>query len=250
MKSEVFRLLRQSIDASVPAATATCVAGGPIGEMMILTGSGETIGSFNDIAVDREISRQLEDLIGEGGARAVAVDSNRIFLQSYLPPPHLVVVGAVHIAIPLVSIARVMGFDTTVIDARGAFATDERFPHTDVLVEAWPDEGLADINLHPGVAAVILAHDEKFEDPALEALLDSEVGYIGAIGSRKTSQDRLVRLKGRGFTDDQLERIHGPVGLNLGGRSPEEIALSIMAEIVAVRNGVIEARTLEPAKSL
>ena len=96
---------------------------------------------------------------------------------------------------------------------------------------------------------MILAHDEKFEDPALDVLLRSEVGYIGAIGSRKTSQERLVRLKSRGFTDDQLARIHGPVGLNLGGRSPEEVAIAIMAEIVAVKNGVDPARALTTAKS-
>jgi xanthine dehydrogenase accessory factor len=129
------------------------------------------------------------------------------------------------------------------------FATDERFPHTDDLVEAWPDEGLAEINLHPGVAAVILAHDEKFEDPAMEVLLKSEVGYIGAVGSRKTSGERLERLRARGFTEDQLARIHGPIGLNLGGRSPEEIAISIMAEIVAVRNGRDPRQAVGAAKS-
>jgi xanthine dehydrogenase accessory factor len=177
------------------------------------------------------------------------IDGARVFFEAHLPPPHLIVIGAVHTAIPLVSIAKIMGYETTVIDARGVFATEERFPHSDDLIEAWPDEALANIKLHPGVAAVILAHDEKFEDPALEVLLNSDVGYIGAIGSRKTSAERLMRLKARGFTDEQLARIHGPVGLNLGGRSPEEVAISIMAEIVAVKNGRDPAQAMAAAKS-
>lgn len=249
MRTETYSEIRKAIQESVPAATATCLTGDAAGQIIFLRAPENFDGSFGDPDLDQAVRSRLLEKIEEGGAGAEELGGVRIFFDSYLPPPHLVVIGAVHVAIPLVSIARIMGFDTTVIDARGVFATEERFPHSDDLVEAWPDEGLAEINLHPGVAAVILAHDEKFEDPALEALLQSEVGYIGAIGSRKTSQERLERLKARGFSDEQLDRIHGPVGLNLGGRSPEEIAISIMAEIVAVRNGVDPSRALATAKS-
>jgi xanthine dehydrogenase accessory factor len=216
---------------------------------MLLTGPGEVSGSLGDDTLDAVVQERLRSLIDECGAKSEVIEGTRVFLEAHLPPPHLVVIGAVHTAIPLVSIAKIMGFETTVIDARGVFATGERFPHTDDLIEAWPDEALAEINLHPGVAAVILAHDEKFEDPAMEVLLKSDVGYIGAVGSRKTSAERLERLRARGYTDEQLDRIHGPIGLNLGGRSPEEIAISIMAEIVAVRNGRDPRQAVGAAKS-
>ena len=249
MKLDTYSALRQAILESVPAATATCLSGDCEGQIVLLRAPDTFIGSFGDPALDEAVRSRLNSMVEDGGAGAEVIKGVRVFFDSHLPPAHLVVIGAVHIAIPLVSIARVMGYETTVIDARGVFATEERFPHSDDLIEAWPDEGLAEINLHPGVAAVILAHDEKFEDPALDVLLRSEVGYIGAIGSRKTSQERLVRLKARGFTDEQLARIHGPVGLNLGGRSPEEVAISIMAEIVAVKNDVEPARALAAAKT-
>lgn len=249
MRAETYAELRRAIQGSVAAATATGVSGPATGKIMLLTAPDNVTGSFDDDSVDSAVRARLGEIIEDGGAVSEEIGGSRVFFEAHLPPPHLVVVGAVHIAIPLVSIARIMGYETTVIDARGVFATEERFPHSDDLIEAWPDEGLAEINLHPGVAAVILAHDEKFEDPALDVLLRSEVGYIGAIGSRKTSQERLLRLKSRGFTDEQLERIHGPVGLNLGGRSPAEVAISIMAEIIAVRNGVDPSRALAAAKS-
>ncbi|MEZ4573258.1 MAG: XdhC family protein [Thermomicrobiales bacterium] len=206
MRSETYAALKQAIESAVPAASATCISGPQAGKIMLLKGQDEFVGTFDDPALDEAVRGRLASYIEDGGAASEEIDGNRVFFEAHLPPPHLVVIGAVHVAIPLVSIARIMGYETTVIDARGVFATDERFPHSDDLIEAWPDEGLAEINLHPGVAAVILAHDEKFEDPALEVLLNSEVGYIGAIGSRKTSEERLMRLKANGFSDEQLDR--------------------------------------------
>jgi xanthine dehydrogenase accessory factor len=149
----------------------------------------------------------------------------------------MVIVGAVHTAIHLVSFAREFGCHTTVVDAREMFATRERFHHADELLIGWPDEVLPDLNLGPQTDIVMLAHDPKFEDPAMEVALNSRAGYIGAMGSKNTSAGRNERLKERGFTDEQLARIHGPIGLNLGGKTPPEIAISIMAEIVAVRRG-------------
>src|SRR5207248_1852822 len=125
----------------------------------------------------------------------------------------------------------------------------ERFPHADRIIEAWPDEALETLALHPGVAAVCLAHDPKFEDPAMQVLLRSDVGYIGAVGSRNTSAERRERLKAAGFSDADLDRIHGPVGITIGAKTPEEIALSIMAEVVAVRRGRDPRSALAPAKS-
>lgn len=249
MKIELYETLKTAIADEVPAASATVIAGSLTGNELVLTYPENVGGSLGDPNLDRAVIARLKELLVDGGATSEEFDGQRVFMEAHLPPPHLVIIGAVHTAIPLISIAKVLGFKTTAIDARGVFATDERFPHVDKLIEAWPDEGLQEINLHPGVAAVILAHDEKFEDPAMEVLLKSEVGYIGAIGSRKTSEERLVRLAAMGFTREQLDRIHGPIGLNLGGKTPEEIAISIMAEIVAVRNGRDPRQATAAAKS-
>lgn len=250
MNAEVFQAIRRAIESERPAAFATVIEGDNVGSYLALIHPDTALGTLGSDALDARALKELRRFMVEGGAQAIAIDGQRLYLEAQLPPPHLVIVGAVHIAIPLVGYAQIIGYKTTVIDARGTFATDERFPHAGNLIEAWPDEGLAQIALHPGVAAVVLAHDPKFEDPAMEVLLKSDVGYIGAIGSRATSEERLERLKAMGFTDADLNRIHGPVGLNLGGKSPEEIALSIMAEIVAVRNGKDPKTAATTAKAL
>ncbi len=168
---------------------------------------------------------------------AFEVAGVHVFAQPYFPPPRLVVIGAVHTAVPLVSLAKVLGYHTTVVDARSAFATRERFPDADELMVKWPDEALAELAPDEATAVVVLTHDPKFDEPALSAALRSRAGYIGAIGSRKTSGERLERLRALGFGDEELARIHGPIGLDLGGRTPEEVALAIMAEIVANSHG-------------
>lgn len=237
MNAEVFQALRRAIGEERPTAFATVIEGNHVGNYLALIHPDTTLGTLGSDELDAAALQELRQFIVTGGAQAIEVGGQRLYLEAQLPPPHLVVIGAVHIAIPLVGYAQIIGYKTTVIDARGTFATGERFPHAGNLIEAWPDEGLEQVSLHPGVAAVVLAHDPKFEDPAMEVLLRSDVGYIGAIGSRATSEERIGRLKELGFNDTDIARIHGPIGLNLGGKSPEEIALSIMAEIVAVRNG-------------
>lgn len=237
MDAETFGIIRQAINDERPVAFATVIVGDLIGNYLALVHPDAVAGTLGSPAMDEIALTELRQALVDGTTRTIEIEGQRVYIEAQLPPPHLVIVGAVHTAIPLIQYAQVLGFRTTVIDARSTFVTEERFPMVDRMIEAWPDEGLAQVNLHPGVAAVILAHDPKFEDPAMEALLKSDVGYIGAIGSRKTSAERLDRLREMGFTDADLDRIHGPVGLNLGGKTPEEISLSIMAEIVAVRNG-------------
>jgi len=148
-----------------------------------------------------------------------------------------VIVGAIHIAIPLHRLAKLMGYRVTVIDARAKFATRERFPDADELIVAWPDEAASKLKLDNSTYVVILTHDPKFDLPALRSVLGEDVGYIGAIGSRKTNENRFVALREEGFTEEQLSRVHGPIGLDLGGRGAEETALGILAEITAVRFG-------------
>src|SRR5580765_6630710 len=159
------------------------------------------------------------------------------FIEPVRRPAHLVVVGAIHIAIPLHRLAKLMGYRVTVVDARSKFATRERFPEADELIVAWPDEAMAKLALDNSTYVVILTHDPKFDLPALRSVLGKEVGYIGAIGSRKTNQNRFDALRAEGFTEDQLSRVHGPIGLDLGGRGAEETALGILAEITATRFG-------------
>lgn len=159
-----------------------------------------------------------------------------IFFETYAPPETLVIVGAVHVAIPLVAIAKVLGFRTVVVDARAVYATRERFPHADELCVEWPADALARMRLHESTYCVFLTHDEKLDNPALEVALASPARYIGALGSKKTHAKRAASLRERGLDEALLERIHAPIGLPLGGKRPEEIAVAIAAEMVAARN--------------
>jgi xanthine dehydrogenase accessory factor len=160
-----------------------------------------------------------------------------LFVEPFRRPAHLIIVGAIHIAIPLHRLAKLMGYRVTVVDARAKFATKERFPESDELIVAWPDEAMEKLVIDNSSYVVILTHDPKFDLPALRSVLAKETGYVGAIGSRKTNQNRFDALRGEGFTEEQLARVHGPIGLDLGGRGAEETALGIMAEITAVRFG-------------
>jgi len=194
----------------------------------------------------------LEDLAESVGVVARQVlDSNRsrthsvesshgtieVFFELVPRQPRLVVFGGVHIAVPLVTMAQQLGYHTIVADARQGFLTKERFPTADQLVLGWPDDAFENIGLDPATYVVVLSHDPKLDDPALEIALRSPARYVGAIGSRKTQSARRERLAAAGVTPQQLTRLHGPVGLDLGGRAPAETALAILAEITAVRYG-------------
>jgi xanthine dehydrogenase accessory factor len=181
----------------------------------------------------------------EAAVRALATDdafcvetaAGAIFVQPINPPLRLAIVGAVHIARPLSSIAGLLGYEVTVVDPREAFARIERWTGVAVTTD-WPDEALAALRIDHRTAVVALSHDPKLDDPALEAALRGPAFYIGALGSRKTHGSRLRRLAARGFDADQLKRIHGPIGLKIGARSPGEIAVSIVAQMTEIlRNG-------------
>jgi xanthine dehydrogenase accessory factor len=161
----------------------------------------------------------------------------KVFAEVYGPPPRLVVVGAVDTAEALCAAAKLIGWHTICVDARSRFATRERIPSADELIVEWPDEALAKIQPDHGTAVAVLTHDEKFDVPALQAALKTDAFYVGAIGSRKTQARRRERLLEAGLTEEQLERIHGPSGLDLGADSPAETALSILTEALAVRAG-------------
>jgi xanthine dehydrogenase accessory factor len=161
---------------------------------------------------------------------ATEMDGREWFLTVYNPPLDLVIVGAVHIGQPLAVMAQLAGYGVRMIDPRTAFATSERFPGV-ALSHDWPDEALTKAPLGTRSALVALTHDPKVDDPALAAALTSDCFYVGALGSKKTHAGRRERLKQRGFSDSELDRIHGPIGLAIGARSPAEIAIAILAEM-------------------
>ncbi|AWJ82786.1 xanthine dehydrogenase [Azospirillum sp. TSH58] len=161
-------------------------------------------------------------------------DGAQLFVQTHNPPLRLLVVGAVHIAQALAPLAALTGYAVTVIDPRGSFATESRFPGVS-LHDSWPDEALTDLKIDNRTAVVTLTHDPKLDDPALLVALRSPAFYVGSLGSRRTHAKRLERLMEQGVTDAELARIHAPVGLDIGAVTPAEIALSVMAQITAVR---------------
>ena len=235
--------LAAAIQADEPVVLATLVSGEPAGARLLIYEGGRRSGTLGHAGLDDEVPEDALAMLPDGKTETRTYqlpDGSQVdvYIESYQPPRRLVIVGAVHTAIPLERIAREdLGYETVVIDAREFFATRERFPDAGDLVVAWPDEALAKLALGPQTDIVMLAHDPKFEDPAMEVALRSRAGYIGAMGSKKTSAERNQRLLAAGFTEAQVGRIHGPVGIDLGARSPGEIAVSIIAEIIAVRHG-------------
>jgi xanthine dehydrogenase accessory factor len=247
--AEIYENLKASLAQERPVALATLVGGaGAPGAKLLVFSNGETQGTLGSAALDARVAHDARDMIWRGEAKTITyspeapeaaqAEAAEVFIESFPPPHKLVIVGAGHIAIPLTTFGKTLGYRVIVIDARAAFATRERFPHADEVICEWPDEVLGkQIPLHVATAAAVLTHDPKFDEPTLRVLLNSDVGYIGAIGSRKTSQERNERLRQQGITDEQIARIHAPIGLNIGAVSPEEMALAIMAEIIAARHG-------------
>jgi xanthine dehydrogenase accessory factor len=192
------------------------------------------------------LAEAAERALDEDKSRSVTVDGETWFLHAYNPPLRLVIVGAVHVAQALAPMAATLGYGVTIVDPRRAFATEERFPGVTVLTD-WPDEAMASIRPDRRTAIVTLTHDPKLDDPALDAALRSDAFYIGALGSRKTHGARLGRLAALGHDAASAARIRGPVGLNIGAITAPEIALSVMAEIVAARRGApLGTKTAEP----
>jgi xanthine dehydrogenase accessory factor len=231
--------VRDAVRADRAVALLTVVGGGAEGSRAALVEDAGLTGSLGNLAVDAAVAPLAERRFASGIAGLDEVEGVSVFIDPIVPAPLLAVIGAVHIAIPLSSMAKAAGYRVAVIDPRTAFLTAERLLDADVLIARWPDEALPELSLGPRDAAVCLAHDPKFEDPALTVLLRSRAGYVGAIGSRTTHGKRVARLREAGFSDDEIGRIHSPVGLDIGAATPEEIAVSILAEVVAARRGKI-----------
>jgi xanthine dehydrogenase accessory factor len=184
-----------------------------------------------DVAVD-PLRELLEKHLRTGKSGMAETGQGRVFLTVHVPPPRLVITGAVHISQALAPMARLAGYDVTIVDPRTAFASTERFPDVKVIAD-WPDAALPPLAIDRYTAFVALTHDPKIDDPALTHALARDCFYIGALGSKKTHARRVERLKGQGISEAQLARIHSPIGLNIGAVSPAEIAVAIIGEITA-----------------
>jgi xanthine dehydrogenase accessory factor len=211
--------------------------GEPPAREMVVWEDGRLEGSLANPESNAELVRLSLECLARGTSRTVVLGGRALFIEAFPPQPRLVIIGAAQIAIPLVSIARALGFETIVADVRSAFATRERFPDVDRLIVGWPDEVADAIGMGPGDSVVVLSHDVKMDEPAIVTALARGCRYVGAIGSRKRQVARRERLISEGARSEDLDRLRSPIGLDLGGRSPEETALAIMAEIVAARYG-------------
>lgn len=195
----------------------------------VQTGGGQLIAAdANDLPDDLRAAFRAD--------RALLDNSGQIFIAIHNPPLRLIIVGAVHIAQALVPMAQIAGFDPILIDPRGGFAAPERFGGR-TIIDDWPDEALAALGLDARSALVLLTHDPKLDDPAIQAALASDAFYIGALGSKRTHAARVDRLRAYGFMDDQINRIHGPIGLNIGAANPAEISVSILGQMIEQLRG-------------
>ena len=211
--------------------------GAPPVPELILQDDGRLEGSLGSPELDAELVQAAGEALKRGLSRTVELGGRSLFVEVFPVRPRLVVVGAVEVARSLVRLARELGFETVVIDGRASFATPERFPDVDRLIVGWPDEVADEIGLGPNDAVAVLTHDVKFDEPAIVEALRRGCRYVGAVGSKKTQGDRRARLLEAGVSEQELGKLRGPVGLDLGGRAPAETALAILAEIVAERYG-------------
>jgi xanthine dehydrogenase accessory factor len=213
------------------AVLFTVVEGDGVGAKALVVEDGETIGD----GVPEAALAQFGELIRRGRNRIVEADGVKVFAEWYGPPPRLFVYGAVDTAEALARGAKLLGWTAIVADARATFLTPERIPSADQLIPKWPDEAIAEIAPDHQTAIVVLTHDDKFDEPALIAALETEAFYIGALGSRRNQERRRERLLEAGVAEEKLARIQGPCGLDIGADTQAETALSILAEVLAVR---------------
>lgn len=225
-------LLAELVEARRRKEPVVLVRGLASGRQFIVMPKGSS-GDVEDIEPTlRDAARAALDL---EGARAIETDAESYLLQTLVAPPRMVVVGAVHIAQALIPMASRAGYDVRLVDPRTAFANSSRFPGIEID-NRWPSEAMADFDLDAHAAVVTLSHDPKIDEPALQAAMDSDAFYIGALGSKGNHAGRLERLAARGYSQRQLDRIFGPIGLSLGGRSPAEIAVAILAQVIQERS--------------
>ncbi len=225
LDTAVYTVWRELTQKNLSGTAVTLIAGSDEWTTGVLDGNGRLLaGHLPEAAVH---------LTAAAPRRVKTEDGCEWFIEPIRPAPTLIIVGGVHIAIALTSLAQTLGFRTILIDPRRAFGSEARFPHVDQLIQQWPEKAFAQLELTGGTAVALLTHDPKIDDPALKILLNSPVYYIGALGSRKTQAKRRARLLEMGFGETAVARIHGPIGLDIGAKTPAEIALAVLGEIVS-----------------
>ncbi|HET6793044.1 MAG TPA: XdhC/CoxI family protein [Acidimicrobiales bacterium] len=256
----LYEAVREALLADEPVALATVIEVAPpeeradpdvtppeLGAKLAVRPEGPPLGSLGDPVIDAIVARDalaaLESGLSATRHYGVRGEARRrdisVFIESFAPPPRMIIFGAVDFTAALARVAKVLGYRVTVCDARAVFATRARFPMADEVVVDWPDRHLAAVGseLGPRDVVCVLTHDPKFDVPAIVAALKTRVGYLGAMGSRRTHDERVKRLLEAGVDQSDLDRLMAPIGVDIGARSPEETAVSICAEIIATRAG-------------
>lgn len=246
--------LREAVAAGRPVALVTCVRGTTPGVSMLVEPGRDPVGTLGDPDLDRVVAADALAALDAGhtGLRhygphgEARLQDVEVLVQAFAPPARLVIFGAVDFTGALARVGALLGYRVVVCDARATFATRARFPHADEVVVDWPDRYLATVGptLGPRDAVCVLTHDPRFDVPAVRAALATRVGYLGAMGSRRTTEERAAKLREAGVPAEDLARLHAPIGLDLGARTPEEVAVAIAAEIIATRRGRRVVRSL------
>jgi xanthine dehydrogenase accessory factor len=246
VRGELLSRWHGALAEQAPVALATVIEGpeGTLGGKILITPE-DHVGTAGNEELDKAVIEAARGLLEGGRTETVhfgvrgqrRMEDVAVFVQSFAPPPRMYVFGAIDFASAVARIGKFMGYRVTVCDARPIFATRERFPTADEVVVAWPDEFLKTAPVDKRTVICVLTHDPKFDVPVLLAALRTEAGYIGAMGSRRTHNNRNARLKEEGVTEEELSRISSPVGLDIGARTPEETAVAIAAEIIALHTG-------------
>ena len=244
----LFEVVRTALRADDPVALATVTEGPHLGAKLVVRPGQPVLGSLGHPELDRVVARDALAELDAGltstrhyGPHGEARERDvTVFIESFAPAPLMIIFGAVDFTAALAKVGKLLGYRVTVCDARAVFATRARFPMADEVVNDWPDRHLAEVadRLGPRDAVCVLTHDAKFDVPAIVSAAATRVGYIGAMGSRRTHATRLTRLREAGLDDASLARVMAPIGVDIGARTPEETAISIGAEIIAHRAGV------------
>ncbi len=245
-----YSLLGEFVRQGRAVSLATLIKADPssdstkVGAKLLIPGDNSpSVGSIHPdldallVTAAKEMLAQERSGIVTHATSAAAIE---VFIETFPPPQQLIIVGAVHVAVPLSKMAKMLGYKVVVVDPREVFATQARFPEADDLIVEWPEDAFPRLEINSSTAVAVLTHDPKIDVPALKLALDSDARYVGALGSRTTIGQRKTELATLGATEEQLNRIHAPIGLKIGSRTPAEIALAVIAEIVAVRRGQVE----------
>ncbi|MBW3667345.1 MAG: XdhC family protein, partial [Actinobacteria bacterium] len=235
--SSVLDAISRILEAEEFGSVATVVEGPALGSKAVIDSSGTVAAGSLPGNIAEDVSEDALSLMRNEQHRTLDYGDHSVFIETLAPPPDLLVFGAVHIGQAVSSFGSQMGYRVTVVDSRPSFATEERFPDAHRVMVGWPDDIMGQLHFDRRTWVVVLSHDPRHETPPLAAALRSDTRYIGAMGSRRTHRQRVARLEELGFTEEDIARIHSPIGLDIGAETPQEVAVSILAEMTLVRYG-------------